>query len=115
VAVPNSIHKKSPLRTNPATDYAEQQAPMNFTNMNNPSTVRHIPPKEEDGQGQFSGYKSLREKSPVRSGSPMMRNNESAIPGNINQTAATGGDGSATRFASVSTLLSYTATLNNNG
>jgi len=50
-AVPNSIHKKSPLRTNVATDYAEQQPPMNFTNMNNPSTIRHIPPKEEDGQG----------------------------------------------------------------
>ncbi len=36
--VPDSIHK-SPLRTNPATDYAPE--PMNFTNMNNPTGNRH--------------------------------------------------------------------------
>jgi len=34
------------------------------------------------------------------------RDNESALPGNMNPTAATGGDGSATRFASVSALIS---------
>lgn len=43
-------------------DYPSEP-PMNFTNMNNPSGIRHLP---NDPPQLASGYKSLREKSPVR-------------------------------------------------
>ena len=53
-SIPNTIHK-SDVQTSDVNRY---------TNMNNPSGVRGISTREEDGQP--SGYKSLREKSPVR-------------------------------------------------
>jgi hypothetical protein len=53
-SIPNTIHK-SDVQISDVNRY---------TNMNNPSGVRGISTREEDGQP--SGYKSLREKSPVR-------------------------------------------------
>ena len=57
---------------------------MKYTNMNNPSGVRGMTTREEDGQP--SGYKSLREKSPSRK-SP---------------TRDPAEEGGATKFATVS-------------
>ena len=53
-SIPNTIHKGE-----------VQIIDVNrYPNMNNPSGVRGMSTREEDGQP--SGYKSLREKSPVR-------------------------------------------------
>ena len=91
--------RHSPLRTNtagpgpnPAADYGPAPEPMNFTNMNNPSATRHMPPREEVQAQQMelpSAYKSLRERSPVRKGQASPERNDSA-------------DRTATKFASVS-------------
>jgi len=67
---------------------------MSFTNMNNPSGVRHLP---DDPPRMTSGYKSLREKSPVRQNqmSPQRNLNESVTSGN-NANAQASADRTAT-------------------
>ena len=64
-------------------------------NFNNPSAIRALqPPKNEDLDGQPSGYKSLREKSPYRKSLSPTRGESQPTMG--------GGDQGATKFASVS-------------
>ena len=74
IEVPESIHGADPAMM---TDYhGGSVEPMTYTNMDNPSRVGRMVkgPNAEDGDGQPSGYKSLREKSPTRkSRSPVKR------------------------------------------
>ena len=85
--MPDVVARRASQRS-PVREYVPE--PMNFTNMNNPSGVRHIQPREEQ-QELPSAYKSLREKSPVRKSQaqPSPERNDSA-------------DRTATKFASVS-------------
>ena len=60
---PRARNSSSQNRASPRGSDYHQEPPMKFTNMNNPSGIRHLP---DDPPQLASGYKSLREKSPVR-------------------------------------------------
>lgn len=73
---------------------------MNFTNMNNPSATRHLPTREDERLP--SNYMSLRERSPVRKPSPNRADETFASGKNNPSNAKSGGDRTATKFATVS-------------